>query len=80
MAKYTPKPYVRGRAQDDPYVPEDNPERYNAPRARRRSEHPQYTWDGERIPPIAGPFKRSGCVWVRGIGWVWNPSGRRFVA
>jgi hypothetical protein len=35
-----------------------------------------FTPAGERIRPIHKPYKRTGCVWVDSIGWVWNPSGR----
>lgn len=59
-----------GGAQDD--------DEYK-PRGGRRKptpgELPKFTFTGERIPPIHRSFKRSGCTWVHGIGWVWNPTG-----
>lgn len=63
-----------------------SPERYNAEddypldRGRRAAKHRQeirrFTVHGERIPPVAKPFKRTSCVWVHGVGWVWNPDHR----
>lgn len=34
---------------------------------------------GDRIRPVHKPFKEAQCVWIVGIGWVYNPTGRRFV-
>lgn len=29
-------------------------------------------------PPVHKPFKQKQCVWVTGIGWVFNPGNRWF--
>lgn len=34
---------------------------------------------GDRYRPVHKPYKSSQCVWVVGIGWVYNPTGRRFI-
>lgn len=34
---------------------------------------------GDRIRPVHKPYKESQCEWAPGIGWVYNPTGRRFV-
>ena len=34
---------------------------------------------GDRVPPVHKPARRGQCEWVTGIGWVYNPSRRRFV-
>lgn len=53
---------------------------YPLDRGRRASKRRQtirnYTAAGERIPPLAKPYKRTSCVWVHGVGWVWNPDRR----
>lgn len=36
-----------------------------------------FTHAGERVRPVHKPFNRAGCQWVDGVGWVWNPTGRR---
>jgi len=46
-------------------------------RRRRPRANPRYTDWGERIPPVAKPYKRSGVRWVHGVGWVWNPTDAR---
>lgn len=33
---------------------------------------------GERIPPVHKPAKQKQCEWVVGVGWVFNPAGKRF--
>lgn len=33
---------------------------------------------GERIPPVHRPAKRQQCEWVVGIGWVLNPTKRKY--
>lgn len=33
---------------------------------------------GERIRPVHKPYKASQCEWVSGLGWIYNPSGRRY--
>lgn len=33
---------------------------------------------GDRIPPVHKPYKKSQCQWVTGIGWVLNPTRRKF--
>lgn len=30
----------------------------------------------EVIPPVHKPWHKRGAIWVRGIGWVWNPDRR----
>lgn len=30
----------------------------------------------ERIPPVHKQFKKAGCEWHPGVGWVWNPTHR----
>jgi hypothetical protein len=54
-------------------------------RTRRESDErplwpPTHTFTGERIPPVHKPYTRKGCVWQHGIGWVWNPTRRPFIA
>lgn len=49
----------------------DDEERPLRPRQRRTV---LFTHAGERVPPIHKPFKRGGCQWVDGVGWVWNPT------
>jgi hypothetical protein len=44
--------------------------------AKRRQEIRRYTTAGERIPAVAKPHKRISCIWVHGVGWVWNPDRR----
>lgn len=34
---------------------------------------------GDRYRPVHKPYKSSQCEWVVGIGWVYNPTGRRFI-
>jgi len=55
-------------------------ENYPLNRGHRAKKHRQtirhYTTAGEPIPPLARPYKRTSCVWVHGIGWVWNPDRR----
>ena len=33
---------------------------------------------GDRVRPVHKPWGRQACVWVRGIGWVLNPSRHEF--
>lgn len=40
----------------------------------KRQQTVLFTAAGERVPPIHKPFKRGGCQWVSGVGWVWNPT------
>lgn len=73
MAKYTPKPYTRGRSADDQDY-EDNQERFTRPQAKPRApEQPRFDYTGQRIPPLARGWKRGSCTWVPAIGWVFNP-------
>lgn len=72
MAKYTPKPYVRGRADDSDY--DDNQERFTVGPKPRRPQPPRYDLAGERIRPLPRGFSRGSCVWYVGIGWVFNPT------
>lgn len=65
-----------GIAQEDP---EDDYRPKTRQATKRRKPNPDFTAAGERIPPIHKPFKRSGCQWINGIGWVWNPTRRGFV-
>lgn len=34
----------------------------------------------ERVPPVPRGWKRSVCEWVVGVGWVYNPGRKRYVA
>lgn len=54
-------------------------------RTRRETDErpiwpPTHTYAGERIPPVAKPWRRKQCVWFNGIGWVYNPTRRQFTA
>lgn len=34
----------------------------------------------ERVRPLPRGFKRSVCEWVTGVGWVYNPGSKRYIA
>lgn len=72
MTYWNPAPRAYGSAEQDS---EDT----RSPREKQRRTI-GFTAAGERIPPVHKPYNRRGCEWVNGIGWVWNPTRRRFVA
>lgn len=39
---------------------------------------PRYDVYGTKIPPVHKPARRRNCEWVPSLGWVFNPTGKRW--